>query len=320
MDILSVQSILASLISGNASCATAQLATCLSPYLQQPGLCSRLTNRGIPIELAFVWPNYQVRCTIDEDMYSDQETRFSKSLKKVSDSRDNGTGQIIINHLYACLQSTPQSFRYGAWLGLRPSRAVPKLYVEIAPATRQQNVLGQHIPDIARVMERGILPVMFGWQADSGSFEVYYKASFMYPADIDKILSFYKLPLLGADVEYLCKLLVYRNINQHYPMPDIGFSVSFNAQGVAEAFTLYAFAQSMLGPDFQIRHAILRLGDHQGWNMEQYKLLSQPLETPDYCINTYHGMVGFVVAKEGGVQFTVGLSPFLTEDMLGHAV
>lgn len=274
-------------------------------------LCSRLTNKGIPVEFAFVWPHYSVRCTADADMYSSQLSRFNKSVQKLEVNNNTSAGKSIVEGIQQHLRNEPDNFRYGAWLGYRPARHQPKLYAEVAPSVRKHKLLDKLVPDVTSILTRGIEPVMFGWQADTDSYEVYYKATYLRPGDIDTLLSFYNLGSKGAEITCLCERLLNRRVHSSFPMPDIGFSVSFNNANEPETFTLYAFAQSMLGTDDKIREDILRLGRQEKWNMELYEMLSQKLTVPLYDVNTFHGMVGFAVAKQGTVQFTVGLSPVM---------
>lgn len=262
--------------------------------------CSRLTNRGVPFEVAFVWPGHQVRCTVDINMHASQQDRFTESLAQVP-----GVHHPILDSIAGGLQTDPAAFRYGAWLGYRPERSCPKLYAELTAAQRG------YLPDPAAILQRRIQPVMFGWQQDSGQYEVYYKAAYLYPADLRTLLSFFGLPDRSKQLRQQCERLLKRTINTIFPLPDIGFSVAFSAEGVAQVFTLYAFAQSSLGVDYQIREAILSLGKEERWYMDQYADLSQPLTVPDYDINTFHGMIGFTCGQHDGIHFTVGLSPFI---------
>jgi len=285
----------------------------------QRDACSRLTNKGVPLELAFVWPDYQIRCTADIDMFASQKLRFEKSVERIAAAGYQPESQPVVDMIKKHLQHPDPAFRYGAWLGYRSGQDCPKLYAEICPHLFLQQEEHLQIPDPCTVLQRGIKPVMFGWVPADGGYEVYYKASFLRPADIETLYAFYRLPSKAKEIKSLCERLLKKQIRTNFPMPDIGFSVSFSRSGVPEMFTLYAFAQSMLGMDHQIRHAILELGNEESWNMRGYEGLTQHLQIPGYNINTCHGMVGFASGLRGRLQFTVGVSPLMTAQLLAHA-
>lgn len=273
--------------------------------------CSRLTNKGIPLEMAFVWPHYQVRCTVDIDMYSNPQQRFAKSLQTIAACGYKAALHTAAGLIEQQLHANPAAFRYGAWLGFRDGRDYPKLYAEIPPALNNDAQFTQLLPPPPAATGVTAQAVMLGWQPGSDECEVYYRVAYLHPVHLRELLHYYGLPQRALEIQDWCERLLQRKIRAQFPSADTGFSVSFSATGTPEAFTLYAFAWSLLGMDHRILAHITQLGKAEQWNMEQYHALAAPLAAPRMDVNTYHGMVGFVNAHQAPVQFTAGISPFL---------
>jgi hypothetical protein len=264
---------------------------------------SRLTNRGLPAELAWVWPSGQLRCTLDAAPSLAPAGRYKRSLAMVREAGYTGAVPGELHLLQQALERAPHLFRYGAWLGFRPQRTVPKLYTEIPP-----HPAVWQLPPALQPVPFGSVPVMLGWQPDSGETEWYFRAPSLSPAGLAHLHRVLGLEDHTAGILRLWESLVQRKVSGVFRTADTGWSVAFDAHGHARALTLYTYVQSLLATDHLARKALLALGRREGWNMNDYAAITSHLETPGYEVNTYHGMVGFVSIPGQPVQCTTGVS------------
>ena len=272
---------------------------------------SNLTNMGVPLEWAMVWPGNRLRTTVDVLPGGTVTQRLARSLS-LCGNFDFPIQQEIMEEVMAWEYGTKR--KYGAWLGIRDRDRQPnyKLYVEVPELTGKQPWPHTWVKFDQKLAQEGNSLMMIGLQADTGVTEFYFRSKSITKPGLALLLKHFQFPDYSRKIIEAVQLLRRRTIRYEIPSVDIGFSLSFNADYWAEAFTLYSFSGSLMGRDKSIRQQILEFGRQKYWDLSLYEELSQGLETAPYDINTWHGMVGFTIGRHGSLSFNVGLSPIIT--------
>ncbi|MEO1517167.1 MAG: hypothetical protein AAFV95_19235 [Bacteroidota bacterium] len=266
---------------------------------------SRLTCRGYPLELAYVWPSNSFRFTVDLLPGGDLATRMQRSLEAVG-----GSVHPIQESLFdrLCGWHYRHAGKYGAWLGARSKEGKMsyKLYVEVPPGAPWQEEkrqrIGQAPPNGARL-------VMVGMDPLSGEVEYYYRIDRLNLRGLQPLMMRYGFPDRSREFIDLLQAVSQRHIRFEIPSSNLGYSISFDASEEAQTFTCYSVADSLLGGDSAIREAVLRLGRRMDWDMSLYDEATKPLAKGVHLRDSWHGMLGLVAARKGPVQFTIGWTP-----------
>ncbi len=87
-----------------------------------------------------------------------------------------------------------------------------------------------------------------------------------------------------------------------------GFSFSFSSQGEPTVFSLFTFAETLLGTDGQIRQTLLSIAQQKGWDFRRYAALSEPLANWTQK-HQHHNAIAFVVTPNGSPSLYISLSP-----------
>jgi|GEM_PF-5928660 hypothetical protein len=270
---------------------------------------SRLTNNGVPIEFAFVWPDGDLRFTADMLPAGNPVARFWASYNRLPEPQTHyqSLRQILPTYEKTILEEE-HKFRYGAWIGYREKSPAPKLYIEITPCphilpAQILSSLKEHLPS------KKIVPVMAGFSFN-GDYEYYFRISHLYARNLSTLFKLSGIPDQSKSVQQLLETLIRRYIKAEIPTTDLGISIACSIKGDIQALTIYSYAQSLLGLDPQIKKAVLELGKEYNWDMDPYLELTAGLEKiKEFDINTWHGMVGIVASKDGKILFNTGLSP-----------
>jgi hypothetical protein len=147
---------------------------------------------------------------------------------------------------------------------------------------------------------------MVGHQA--GRTELYYSSVGLKPGEVATAMSRIGMEARAPEVLALLQEAYGRTLRLELPCQDFGWSYAFSGSGEAEAFTIYTFANSLLGGDGRIRAAILRLAAAHGWELPLYEAMSRPLAERRGAL-THHGMFGIVVPRKGPLALSFGLVP-----------
>lgn len=266
----------------------------------------RLTRSGSPVEFAFCWDDGLPRLTADPAPGATPAVRVERALALSGDMRDARLSGALRTVL--AWQRAGQA-DYGAWVGARERGGQPgfKLYAEV-PADAPWSDWEQRQVGASPVLpSRGVRLCMLGLDPSCGALELYYRLDALYPREIDTLLRRAGLPPRSCEITELLETLENRAIRREIPCADLGFSYAFLPDGT-RAFTLYAFAHSLLGGDGAIRRSILSLIERRGWDGSAYRAISAPLADRHNPM-TFHGMVGCLVAAEGPLRFTAGIAP-----------
>jgi hypothetical protein len=202
------------------------------------------------------------------------------------------------------------TLKYGAWLsGRHGSRGDSyKVYAEVPPESwsllepweRRQVGAPPVLP------HRRVELSMVGLQA--GRTELYYSSLGLRAGEVATALSRVGWEARAPEVLALLQESYGRTIRCELPCRDFGWSYALGPGGEVEAFTLYTFANSLLGGDGRIRAALLRLARAHGWEIPLYEAMSRPLAERRGPL-THHGMFGIVVPASGPLTLSFGLVP-----------
>jgi hypothetical protein len=261
------------------------------------GDCSNLTAAGVPLELGFVWPQNDMRLTVDPMPGGSAQERSASCVAATAGTLTNlqsdTAGRLR-------LWQRDHSARYGAWLGLRARGGDirRKLYLDVPQTAPWQPWEAEIVGKPAVLPSRGIVPTMAGLDGDRGGVELYYRAQGLHPAELDTLLARAGLPPRGVEIARTVQELLQRTIRGPLPSADMGFSYALDESGRALAFTWYSTSRALLGPPSRAREAILRVVRAQGWDAGDYERLTGDADTP------HHGIVGMTIPREGPMQLT----------------
>jgi hypothetical protein len=260
---------------------------------------SRLTPTGAPIEVAFVWPEGDVRLSIDPCPPGTPEQR----LRTCADAVEAALApeqRAVLQRIAGWQAGAP--CRYGAWLGLRVRGGAVrrKLYLEVPADAEWREWEASVVGRPAVLPNRGVRATMVGLDPERGGVEVYYRTGPLYAAELDTLLRRQGLPARGSEVVRDIEALTQRTVRFELPTHDSGFSQAFDAGGRPLAFTWYSIADALLGPDARARERLLSVGRARGWAQGLYAALSE---------GTCHTLVGAVLGADGSSRVTATLAP-----------
>ncbi len=295
--------------SGNAFSGVpyAKFASCVQTDLVQAadGLISaemgsgpsNLTAVGAPLEAGFVWPQNDLRITVDPVPGAAAVDRAAISRIATEDFLSPAQWPLADRILQ---WQAHHSIRYGAWLGLRmrQGRVRRKLYLDIPPEAPWQSWDSLSISPPSLIAARGIRPTMLGLDGDRGGMEIYYRCFGLYPSELDSLLEATGWVGRSGEIVRMIEMLRQRTLRHELPSADMGFSLALGADGHALAFTWYSTSRALLGPPSRAREAVLRVGHAAGWSLEGYRSLTEGAITP------HHGLIGMTIPCDGPMQLT----------------
>jgi hypothetical protein len=276
---------------------------------------STLSRTGFPVEIAFVAGDPSWRCTA-EVAGPEVARRDRLPLALAIACEASELSGFELDAETAGLLDAAQgagTLRYGAWLGVRQARgqAAAKVYAEVPAAAGplleawERSRLGAPI-----LPNRQVQLSMLGLQP--GRTELYYGSLGLRPGEIATALARVGLAGRAPEVLDLLTEAYGRSLGRELPAADFGWSYALGPGGEPEAFTLYTFANALLGGDGRIRTAVLRLAAAHGWDLSLYEAISRPLAARRGAL-THHGMLGIVVPAAGPLTLSLGLTPPLRE-------
>jgi hypothetical protein len=289
---------------------------------------SALARTGFPVEIAFVAGDPSLRYTAE--VASPEVPRRDRLDAALALYRQLAGAEAGLDPELHALLRTAQAdgtLKYGAWLAgrHRPGRfqeSSYKLYAEVPPETcHQLEAWEQRQVGAPPVLpHRDVQLSMIGHQA--GRTELYYGSVGLKPGEVATAMSRIGLAARAPEVLKLLAEAYGRTLHRELPCQDFGWSYAISANGAdgesgeVEAFTLYTFANSLLGGDGRIRAAILRLAAAHGWELPLYERLSRPLAERRGAL-THHGMFGIVAPVEGPLTLSFGLVPPTAPEVVG---
>jgi hypothetical protein len=276
--------------------ASAIHAVCRDPAATTSDLCAN----GDPVEFAFAWPNGDLRVTCDPAPNAAWEERFDTALALCAASL-SAPQRREVNRLRAWLAGQGS---WGAWVGLRQrsGQITRKLYVEIAEASPWRDWAPAAVVATPLVPTRTLAPVMAGFDAASGSVEVYFRTPPVHPDVLAALLEVTGLPPRAPALIAEVAFVMQQAVRAAMPGRDQGVSIGFGPGGEARALTWYAHADMLFGPAPRVREAWLEAGARRGWPMAAYAAVSGPGadgRTP------WHGLAGFSLGRDGTIAASV---------------
>ncbi len=268
---------------------------------------SALSRNGFPIEFAFRSDVPEVRYTAE---VAGPEVPPADRLARAQ----AWAGAVLSPRLCDLLRrAQPMGpLKYGAWIGGRHQgeRATYKLYAELpkesgelagdwaAAELGSPRVLAGRAPRLR----------MVGCPVGADGLELYFDVHGLRPTEVATVMGRLGLGSRALEILDLLHVAYGRSARRELPARHFGYSYVLNASGDPVAFSLYTFANALLGGDGRIRAAILRLADRVGWDAEFYERLSRPIERRTGWL-TAHGVFGVTVAQGREACFTFGLVP-----------
>ena len=274
---------------------------------------SALSRNGFPIEFAF-------RSDVSEVRYTAEVAGPGIPPAERLTLAQEWTGAALPHRLYDLLTRAQSMgpLKYGVWIGgrHRGGRATYKLYVELpeesASVVSDWAAAEMGVPRLlsgrTNRLGRANRLRMVGCPVGSDGLELYFDSSGLRPAEVAMLMGPLCLESRAPEILDLLRVAYGRSIRRELPARDFGYSYALNAAGEPAAFSLYTFANALLGGDGRIRAAILRLADRVGWDAEFYERLSRPIERRTGWL-TVHGLFGVTVAQGREACFTFGLVP-----------
>jgi len=265
---------------------------------------SRLTPTGEPVELAFVWPEGELRASVDPRPLGTPCERLLACVEEMRGGLDAGQRDVL--RVVSGWQAEAHC-RYGAWLGLR-ARAGSlhrKLYLEIPGGADWRGWEEATVGRPWALAGRGITATMVGLDPERGGVEIYYRVGRLFGLELDTLLRRVGLPARGAEVVREIEALTQRSVRFELPSDDMGFSYALDGAGRPLAFTWYSIAEALIGPAARIRERLLAVGQERGWDLGAYAALS----AGDAGGRAFHTLVGAVAAATGPLRVTSAFTP-----------
>lgn len=276
-----------------------------SPWREVAWACSNLTPDGFPVELTFSsLAGHKVRYALEvagPEMPEREGIRTAFQLYRQLAGRQ---ASVQVECAMAEMQGAHE-LSYGAWFGGAHGATSDryKIYSEIPRGASPQKVA-------PGIVERGLplphcqpVPVMFGFQPDTGVREVYFRTPGLAAEDIGRLLWEW-----GLGQRY-CETLELMEATCGRPVPRVvieGFSVASDSGGDLRAVSLFATASALFGSDANIRRTLLQLARSRGWAPTLYERVTESLQHRDE-LPAYHGVISWIVPCEGPLELRIGL-------------
>ncbi|HYR08518.1 MAG TPA: hypothetical protein VEQ60_12140 [Longimicrobium sp.] len=270
---------------------------------------SRLAASGDPVEWAFAWPGEDLRLTCDPAPGAGAAQRL-RAAAALCGAGLSAAQSLDVRRLRGW---GADGGRYGGWVGSRrrDGRMARKLYVEIvsgAPWRRWTPAAPLADPGVP---SRSLVPVMAGFDAESGGVEVYCRTPAVHPQLLAALLRAAGLPPRADELVAEVARVTGRAVRAELPGADQGVSLGWGPDGGVRTLTWYTHAEMLFGPAARTREAWLAAGRARGWSMRAYAALS----APDAAGRTpWHGLAGFAVGHAGPVAASVTCTPRAEED------
>lgn len=270
---------------------------------------SRLSQRGAPVELAFVWPGGKPRLTLDPL----PEGAAAERRRRAAEHFFRSTPAPPTAWRGACRRGGDGELSWGAWLGARRRAGGVgyKLYLEppargASGASRAEWLAAltgpAHLP-----VDGGPELVMAGLDLATNGVELYYKLRRLRPGRLSALIRSFGGDDRADEVLVAIGALDGRPCRGEMPVSDLGFSVGLLPDTDRRIFTFFTGAQALLGPDCRIRCRLLAFARDRGWDLSLYEELTRLLpERPEFP--PWHGLIGFTAAGDAPVRLALGLA------------
>jgi len=279
---------------------------------------STLTGDGFPLEWTFTSADAHLRYAVDPARPGLPPAQRLANAAELVAQLCQPLNLKLLEELMAWQLAAPVGeLRYGAWIGGRHHVVSQsdrfKLYVEVpaSSAPGQGSLIAAHLNPQPRLPERELQLRMLGLEPTTGRVEFYYRvhslqsatlSHLLYPAGLrsraDELLDFveraygHSLRVVGARI----------------PGGSVGFSYSVSPDDGRVAFTLFLFTRLLWGGDARIRPRFRERLETAGLDSAPYWQVTAALDTRD-VYQTYHGLIGFVVASDAPIQISLGVRP-----------
>jgi hypothetical protein len=183
-----------------------------------------------------------------------------------------------------------------------------KLYFEV-PEGGGEPLLPPHLPSepAPRLSDRRLQLRMYGYEPTSGAHERYYRVAHGMSHHLYHLLRQAGLECRTRELLDLIQEAYGHPLDDKIPGGSVGFSYA-HGPGRPVVFTLFLFARALWGGDRRILRRLATLAAARGWDLGAYSQAAAPLAARD-VYQTYHGLLGFVVAPDRPIQVTIGLRP-----------
>jgi hypothetical protein len=277
---------------------------------------SALTGDGFPLEVAFASNDRVIRYTAAASAPElAAEVRISDALMLVEELGGHAVPPEVARGLRAMQAGATagNGLRYGAWVGGRHEGASAsndrfKLYVEVPEG---RSALPLPLPmcqiPIPQLSDRRVHLRMVGYEPATGTHEIYYRVARAMSYHVYHLLRQAGLDHQTTDLLDVIGQAYSRPLHDEIPGGAAGCSYTL-APGRPAVLTLFLFARALWGGDRRILCSLRALAAARGWELGAYQQVAAPLAARD-LYQTYHGMVGFVVAPQRPIQLTIGLRP-----------
>ena len=277
---------------------------------------SALTGDGFPLEFTFTSVDTTIRYTAQVGAPTlSAPARFDTALSVVAQL----SGQTVppeMAHALRKLQaraSAGDGLEYGAWVGARHHGSTAegdrfKLYLELPDGGAVSSLPSQLLScPIPRLSDRRVQDRLYGYEPASGRHELYCRVPHAMTYHLYHLLCQVELEHRTHELVELIEEAYNHHLDDKIPGGSVGFSYAPGPER-SIIFTLFLFARALWGGDRRILQRLTALAGAQGWDLGVYDTAAAPLRARD-VYQTYHGLVGFVLAPDQPIQVTIGLRP-----------
>lgn len=273
---------------------------------------SRLTGDGFPVEFAFTTTDVDIRYTAEiADLRIPADERLVLACQRL---RLLGQPEIPASLLELLSQAQKDKvLSYGAWVGGRhsPQGNTFKLYTELPemalehyqPLLESLQIPWPHLAD------RPLSPRMFGYNLTSGRVEVYYRVPKLEVYHLARLTAPCQLSERSCELQHFLEKAYGYPLFEKLPGGSVGISYSYSPDRSSAIFTLFMFARTFWGGDASIRRKLSILAEKYGWDVTLYQRITAPLAARNTW-NTYHGLLGFVMAPGTPISISLGVRPW----------
>ncbi len=265
----------------------------------------RLTGDGFPVEMVCTTRDAAVRYTCEVAGPGVAPRRRIHLLRSLLSAADRPWP-------FAHLQGTNGALEWGAWIGGRHTGTDDsyKAYVEaphpLTPPARAE--LREALGPRGALLDSHEYTLRFvAFDPGSTRRELYFRCACLAPGELGGLLAFAGLRHREGDLFSLLAEAAPGPVRERLPGTQHGFSLAL-AGGEVAAFSLFTFASSVFGDDGMVRRGLLALAERRAWSFDLYAAVSTPLARR-HVPRPHHGIVSWIVPREGTLGLTVGLRP-----------
>ena len=276
---------------------------------------SDLTGDGFPLEFTFTSADAAVRYTAEVAAPTlAAEARRAIALALVARLGGQAIPLKVANTLQALQAGATASkgLHFGAWVGGRHTGLSAasdrfKLYLEV-PESKGRLPFPPSLPKpVPHLSDRQLQLRIYGYEPTTGTHECYYRVVHMMSYHVYHLLRQVELGHRTRELLNLIQEAYSRPLRDKLPGGSAGLSFSYGP-GRPVVFTLFLFARALWGGDCHILQRLTTLAAARSWKLGAYRQAAAPLAARN-VYQTYHGLLGFVVASDAPIQVTIGLRP-----------